>query len=87
MKALVGRILAQEKGRSGLAIAGILVAILLLFLQLGFYASATRGGLFSYDAMGFGVLLTLSEQSSTSPRRLFQTLALPEVLRHTRTPP
>lgn len=28
----------HEKGRSGLAIAGSFVAILLMFLQLGFYA-------------------------------------------------
>jgi ABC-type antimicrobial peptide transport system permease subunit len=44
VKALVAwRILAHEKPRSGLAIAGIFVAILLMFLQLGFYAYWTGG--------------------------------------------
>jgi putative ABC transport system permease protein len=88
VKALVAwRILAHEKGRSGLAIGGVFVAILLMFLQLGFYASVPRAGLIFYDAMRFDLLLTSSAyvfegQSSTFPRRrLFQALALPEVLR------
>jgi putative ABC transport system permease protein len=88
VKALVAwRILAHEKGRSGLAVGGILVAILLMFLQLGFYASVPRGGLLFYDAMRFDLLLTSSAyvyqaQSSNFPRRrLFQALALPEVAR------
>jgi putative ABC transport system permease protein len=88
VKALVAwRILAHEKGRSGLAIGGVFVAILLMFLQLGFYASVPRAGLLFYDAMRFDLLLTSSAyvfegQSSTFPRRrLFQALALPEVLR------
>jgi len=88
VKALVAwRILAHEKGRSGLAISGIFVAILLMFLQLGFYTSVPRAGLLFYDAMRFDLLLTSSAyvfegQSSTFPRRrLFQTLAFPEVLR------
>jgi putative ABC transport system permease protein len=87
VKALVAwRILAHEKGRSGLAIGGVFVAILLMFLQLGFYASVPRAGLLFYDAMRFDLLLTSSAyvfegQSSTFPRRrLFQALALPEVL-------
>ena len=87
MKSLVAwRILTHEKGRSGLAIGGIVIAILLMFLQLGFYASVPRGGLLFYDAMRFDLLLTSSAyvwqaQSSTFPRRrLFQALALPEVL-------
>jgi putative ABC transport system permease protein len=87
VKSLVAwRILTHEKGRSGLAIGGILIAILLLFLQVGFYTSIPRGGLLFYDAMRFDMLLTSSAyvyqaQSSTFPRRrLFQALALPEVL-------
>jgi len=87
MKALiVWRILAHEKGRSGLAIGGILIAILLMFLQLGFYTAVPRGGLLFYDAMRFDLLLTSSAYvwQAQSPtflrRRLFQALALPEVL-------
>ena len=57
-----------------------------MFLQLGFYASVPRAGLLFYDAMRFDLLLTSSAyvwqaQSPTFPRRrLFQALALPEVL-------
>jgi putative ABC transport system permease protein len=81
------RILAHEKGRSGLAVAGILVAILLMFLQLGFYLSVPRGGLLFYEAMRFDLMLASSAyvseaQSSNFPRRrLFQALELPEVVR------
>jgi putative ABC transport system permease protein len=81
------RILAHEKGRSGLAIGGILVATLLVFLQLGFYMSVPQGGLLFYNAMRFDLMLTSSAyvfeaQSSNFPRRrLFQSLALMEVAR------
>ena len=88
MKALVAwRILLHEKGRSGLAIGGIHLAILLIFLQLGFYMSVPQGGLLFYDAMRFDLMLTSSAyvfqaQSSNFPRRrLFQALALPEIAR------
>ena len=84
---LAWRILAHEKGRSGLAVAGIVVAILLMFLQLGFYRSVPQGGLLFYNAMRFDLMLTSSSyvfeaQSSSFPRRrLYQSLALPEVAR------
>jgi putative ABC transport system permease protein len=90
VKALVAwRILLHEKGRSGLAIGGIHLAILLIFLQLGFYMSVPQGGLLFYDAMRFDLMLTSSAyvieaQSSSFPRRrLFQSLALPEIARAT----
>ena len=86
MKALVAwRMIAHEKGRSALAIGGILVAILLMFLQLGFYMSVPQGGLLFYDKMRFDLMLASSSyvfeaQASTFPRRrLLQALALPEV--------
>src|SRR5947207_9229376 len=82
VKALIAwRILVHEKGRSGLAIGGILLAILLIFLQLGFYMSVPQGGLLFYNAMRFDLMLTSSAyvfqaQSSNFPRRrLFQALA------------
>jgi putative ABC transport system permease protein len=84
---LAWRILTHEKGRSALAMAGILLAILLMFLQLGFYASVPQGGLLFYDAMRFDLMLASSAyvfetQSSTFPRRrLYQALALPEIAR------
>lgn len=75
MKALVAwRLLMHEKGRSALAILGILVAILLIFLQLGFYTSVPNGGLLVYDALRFDVLLSSREytfqgRAQTFPRR------------------
>jgi putative ABC transport system permease protein len=88
VKALVAwRILVHEKGRSGLAMGGILLAILLIFLQLGFYMSVPQGGLLFYNAMRFDLMLTSSAyvfqaQSSNFPRRrLSQALALPEIAR------
>jgi putative ABC transport system permease protein len=86
---LAWRILTHEKGRSGLAIGGILVAILLMFLQLGIYASVPRGGLLFYDAMRFDLMLASSAyvfeaQPSAFPRRrISQALALPEVAQAT----
>jgi putative ABC transport system permease protein len=88
VRALVAwRILVHEKGRAGLAIGGVFVAILLMFMQLGFYASVPRAGLLFYNAMRFDLLLTSSAyvfegQSSSFPRRrLFQALEVPGVLR------
>jgi putative ABC transport system permease protein len=77
--------LSHEKGRSSLAIAGVFVAILLIFVQLGFYTAVPRGGLLFYDAMRFDLMLTsttyvFQPQSADFPRRrLFQAMALPEV--------
>jgi putative ABC transport system permease protein len=88
VKALIAwRILTHERGRSGLAIGGILVAILLMFLQIGFYMSVPRGGLLFYDVMNFDLMLTSSayvfeaQPMSFPRRRLFQALAMPEVAR------
>ena len=90
MKAIVAwRMLVHEKGRSALATGGILIAILLMFLQLGFYTAVPRGGLLFFDAMRFDLMLTSSAyvfqaQSASFPRRrLYQALALPEVTRAT----
>ena len=86
MKALVAwRILTHEKGRNILAIGGILLAILLIFLQLGFYMSVPKGGLLFYDAMRFDLMMTSSayvietQPGSFPRRRLYQALALPQV--------
>ena len=72
-----------------MAISGVLVAVLLIFLQLGFYMSVPSGGLLFYDAMRFDLMLASSAyvfeaQSSSFPRRrLYQALALPGVARVT----
>jgi putative ABC transport system permease protein len=84
---LAWRILSHEKGRSSLAVGGILVAILLMFLQIGFYNSVPRGGLLFYDAMKFDLMLTSSayvfeaQPMSFPRRRLFQALAVPAITR------
>jgi putative ABC transport system permease protein len=81
------RMLIHERWRSVLAVGGILVAILLMFLQIGLYSSVPRGGLRYYDVMTFDLMLTSSAyvsqaQSMTFPRRrLYQALAMPEIKR------
>ncbi len=79
------RMLGHEKGRSALAIGGITVALLLVFLQLGFYFSVPKGGMLIYNSMRFDILLVSknyvyqSETSDFPRRRLFQAQSLPEV--------
>jgi putative ABC transport system permease protein len=82
---LAWRILMHEKGRNSLAVAGVFIAILMIFLQLGFYASVPRAGMLVYNRLVFDIMLTSSqyvfqEQSYDFPRqRLDQALSLPEV--------
>jgi putative ABC transport system permease protein len=79
------RILMHEGGRTVLTVGGIYIAILMIFLQLGFYYSVPKGGMTVYEAMRFDLLLTSSAylfqgQSLGFPRRrIQQVLALPEV--------
>jgi putative ABC transport system permease protein len=79
--------LLHERRRSALAIGGILVAILLMFIQIGLYSAVPRGGLLFYDAMPFDLMLTSSAyvsqaQSSSFPRRrLYEAMAVPGVAR------
>jgi putative ABC transport system permease protein len=79
------RILTHEKWRSLLATSGIFIAVVLIFLQLGFYSSVPRGGMLVYSHMRFDILLTsdaysFQARSGNFPRvRLYQALALPEV--------
>jgi DevC protein len=77
--------LLHEKKRSSLAVGGMLVATLLIFLQLGFYYSVPAGGTVFYDALQFDVVITGSDyvsqgQPNAFPRRrIYQSMALPEV--------
>jgi putative ABC transport system permease protein len=79
------RILTYEVGRSLLAIGGIFVAILMIFLQLGFYASVPAGGTLLHENLRYDIMLTSSDyvfqvQSANFPRRrVFQALAHPDV--------
>lgn len=75
------RILTHEIGRSLLAVGGMIVAVLMIFLQLGFYAAIPAGGTLVYDHMIFDIMLTSTHyvfqgQAPSIPRRrLYQALA------------
>jgi putative ABC transport system permease protein len=55
--ALAWRILAHDKGRTALAVAGVFLAILLVFVQLGFFIAVPRGGMLLYDRTQFDLLI------------------------------
>lgn len=80
------RILTHEVGRSLLAIGGMMVAVLMIFLQLGFYAAVPAGGILVYDHMKFDIMLASTHyvfqgQAPSIPRRrLYQALAYDDVV-------
>jgi len=51
------RILTHQKGRTALALGGIFVAILLIFVELGFFIAVPQGGMLIYDHMRFDLLI------------------------------
>jgi putative ABC transport system permease protein len=63
---LAWRILAHQKGRTALAIGGIFVAVLLIFVELGFFIAVPQGGMLIYDHMRFDLLVV-------SKKYVFQT--------------
>ncbi len=54
---LAWRILIHDKGRTALALGGIFMAILLVFIQLGLFFAVPQGGMLLYDNMRFDLLL------------------------------
>jgi putative ABC transport system permease protein len=54
---LAWRILVYEKGRTALALGGVFIAILLVFIELGFFVAVPQGGMLVYDHMRFDLLL------------------------------
>jgi len=54
---LAWRILIHEKGRTALAFAGVYIAILLVFIELGFFIAVPQGGMLVYDHMRFDLLI------------------------------
>src|SRR5580693_7923312 len=54
---LAWRILVHEKGRTALAFVGVFIAILLVFIELGFFIAVPQGGMLVYDHMRFDLLL------------------------------
>ncbi len=79
------RILVDQKGRTALATGGIFVAILLVFIELGFFVAVPQGGMLIYDHMRFDLLVCSDKylfqaQSGQFARdRLAAVMALPEV--------
>src|ERR1700722_8422497 len=58
---LAWRILVHEKGRTALALAGVFIAILLVFIELGFFVAVPQGGMLVYDNMRFDLLLASTD--------------------------
>jgi putative ABC transport system permease protein len=58
---LAWRILTHEKGRTALALGGVFIAILLVFIELGFFIAVPQGGMLVYDHMRFDLLLVSSD--------------------------
>src|SRR3954468_22899558 len=82
---LAWRILTYDKRRTGLALIGIFMAILLVFVELGFFYAVPQGGLLLYDNMRFDLLLASNQyqyqaQPGTFPlARLDQVRSSPDV--------
>ena len=79
------RILTHQKGRTLLAGGGIFIAILLIFVELGFFVAVPQGGMLIYDHMRFDLLMVSdkylfqSESGSFSRARLATARAVPEI--------
>ena len=66
MKVLLAwRILTYDKRRTALALIGIFMAILLVFVELGFFYAVPRGGLLLYGPPGLAVTESISAYSCT----------------------
>ena len=87
--ALAWRILTHDKGRTVLAIAGVFMAILLIFVELGFFFAVPQGGMLLYDNMRFDLLMCSNQyeyqvQPGQFPRSLLdRARAAPEVAQAT----
>ena len=86
---LAWRILTHDKARTMLAIAGVFMAILLIFVELGFFFAVPQGGMLFYDNLQFDLLMSSSQyeyqaQPGQFPRgRLDRARAAPEVAQAT----
>jgi putative ABC transport system permease protein len=83
------RILTDQKGRTVLATSGIFVAILLVFIELGFFVAVPQGGMLIYDHMRFDLLVVSNKylfqaQSGQIARARLETARkVPEVAQAT----
>jgi putative ABC transport system permease protein len=77
--------LAHNKTRTVLAVAGVVFAVVLIFLQLGFLGSAAKSASVLYDALDFAILIRSRRYMHTiDPRsfpaaRLYQAASVPGV--------
>ncbi|MBV9826532.1 MAG: FtsX-like permease family protein [Alphaproteobacteria bacterium] len=74
------RILTHQIGRTVLASIGIFIAVLLVFVELGFFVAVPQGGMLVYDHMRFDLLLVsdtyvYQANSGTFPRARLDTVA------------
>jgi putative ABC transport system permease protein len=74
------RILTHQKGRTVLALGGIFIAILLIFVELGFFIAVPQGGLLIYDHMRFDLMVVSNKyifqgQSWQFPRQRLDEIA------------
>jgi putative ABC transport system permease protein len=82
---LAWRILNHEKGRTALAMVGVFIAILLVFIELGFFVAVPQGGMLVYDHLRFDLLLCSKDYAFQAapwqfPRaRLAQAAKIPGV--------
>jgi putative ABC transport system permease protein len=76
---LAWRILTYDRRRTALALIGIFMAILLVFVELGFFDAVPRGGLLLYDNMSFDLLLTSDQYEYQAQPGVFQLSQLQRV--------
>ncbi len=85
MVSLAWRILIHRKGRTLLALVGMFMAILLVFIQLGLFYAVPQGGMLLYDNLRFDLLLVSdryeyqAQPGAFAIGRLDRVRAAPEV--------
>ena len=88
---LAWRLLTYDKGRTILAIAGVFMAILLIFVELGFFFAVPQGGMLLYDNLRFDLLMCSKQyeyqaQPGQFPRgQLDRARSAPEVAQEARS--
>ncbi len=76
---LAWSILTHQKGRTALALVGIFMAILLVFIQLGLFFAVPQGGMLLYDNMRFDLLLVSDQYEYQAQPGVFALSGLDRV--------
>jgi putative ABC transport system permease protein len=74
--------LLHQPVRTGVAILGVSFAVLLLFMQLGFYGSAEKSATTLYDALDFDLVLLSSNYINITRPRSFPRYRIYQALEH-----